>query len=56
MSKNPAKDRQDLISIRVLEQAAGRLRRIAKKRTDPDVKAAWLKAADKLAPAKKGGK
>ena len=52
MSKQPEKDRQDLIAIRVMEQAANRLRRIAKKRTDPAVKAAWLAAADKLAPAK----
>lgn len=50
---NVVKDRQALIAIRVLEQAAGRLRRVAAKRADKDVKAAWLAAAAKLAPAKR---
>jgi hypothetical protein len=41
---------------RVFKQASGRLRRIAAKRTEADVKAAWLAAAEALiAAAKKGG-
>jgi hypothetical protein len=43
--------KRDLVAIRVLEQAEGRLRRIAKKRADADVKAAWIAAADILKKA-----
>jgi hypothetical protein len=50
------KKEEIVITNRIMSQAAGRLRRIAKTRTDPAIKAAWTAAADKLAPKKGGAK
>jgi hypothetical protein len=45
-----------VVTNKIFAQAAGRLRRVAKKRTDLVVKNAWLAAANKLDPKKGGAK